>query len=216
MRQSFLTRLVTGEDPSGPDVIPSADATRPNSLRDYLIRRGSRVSEEALRPAALAAGYTNSQVDVALEDAGLGSMDPDAGPVVRKAAQAFLVVWFALLALIALNPRNFGNAHSGEIFFELLVVSVVLIVGFVVALIWIFNPRRFMYLLGALILLGGFTSGQALAVIGGIATLIGARRTNLDAALRGEGSDAAFLSMPLIILALIGAGLYNLLFTQVF
>ena len=108
MRQSMAARLVT-PDSSALDGLPSADAIRPNALREYLIREGSTVSEETLRPAALAAGYTNSQIDMALEDAGRGSMDPDAGPVVRKAGQAFLVVWFALLVLIAYRLLNYWN-----------------------------------------------------------------------------------------------------------
>jgi hypothetical protein len=163
-----------------------------------------------------AGGLSQTQVDVANEAAGAGPLDVEAGPIAKRVRVAYSAVWLGLALLLFLVPKNPGNGYSGNIFGELVALTVILGIGFLASLVWIHNPRRFMLLLGVVIVVGGLWSSQLLAMAGGAATIVGSRRSSLDGALRGDGAESAFLSMPLVILALLGAALYDLAFTRTF
>jgi hypothetical protein len=193
--------------------MPHATPDHPEALGDYVRAAGTRRTESEIRRDAVAAGWTQSQVDVALES--IDGSDIDVGPIARKVLAAYLIVYAVLVVLVLANPENPGNGGSGEVLFEILVMALFLGGGFLVSLVWIANPRRFMFLTGVLLVIGGILGSQLWPMIGGVATAVASRRTSIDAALRGEGSEAAFMSMPLIILALLGASLYNFAFTRV-
>ena len=209
---SRLSRITDGsQKPLGP--IPHAAPAPPETLADYVRTAGARRTESEIRRDAVAAGWTQSQVDIALES--IDGSDIDVGPIARKVLAAYLIVYAVLVVLVLANPENAGNRGSGETFFEIVVMTLSLGGGFLVSLVWIANPRRFMFLTGILFVILGIVGSQVWPMVGGVATALASRRTSIDAALRGEGSEAAFMSMPLIILALLGSGLYNSTFTPV-